>query len=136
MLVKFKFLDVEKWSLFATLNTFIPLILTILAKQDFDLKNMIVSSIISMMEGDLLPKILFTGFINFILMKENKKWIIKSSIYVLSIIIIHHIQFDNKLHQLSYENQFIKYILIILIILWMIRIFGLIFKKTKKIFKI
>jgi len=136
MLVKFKFLDKEKWSLYATINTFIPLILTILAKQELDLKNMIVSSVICMMEGELLQKILFTGFINFMLMKENKKWIIKSIIYVLSVIIIHQIQFDNKLHQLSYENQFIKYILIILIILWMIRIFGLIFKKTKKIFKI
>jgi len=135
MKLTFKFLEKEEWSMFGTLNTFIPLILTIITKQKVDLKNMILSSVISMMDGNLLPKILFTGFMNFMLMEETKNWVIQSFIYVVSVIIIHQIKYNNFIHKFSYQNEFIKSILILLIILWMIRIFDIIFIKSNKIVK-
>ena len=135
MKLTFKFLEKEEWSMFGTLNTFIPLILTIITKQKVDLKNMILSSVICMMDGDLLPKILFTGFMNFMLMKETKSWVIQSFIYVISVIIIHQIKYNNFIHKLGYQNEILKTILSLLIVIWMARIFDIIFIKTKKIIK-
>lgn len=135
MKLTFKFLEKEEWSMFGTLNTFIPLILTIITKQKVDLKNMILSSVICMMDGDLLPKILFTGFMNFMLMEETKKWVIQSFIYVVSVIIIHQIKYNNFIHKLGYQNEILKTILSLLIVIWMARIFDIIFIKSKKIVK-
>ena len=135
MKLTFKFLEKEEWSMFGTLNTFIPLILTIITKQKVDLKNMIVSSVICMMDGDLLPKILFTGFMNFMLMEETKNWVIQSFIYVVSVIIIHQIKYNNFIHKLGYQNEILKTILSLLIVIWMVRIFDIIFIKSKKIVK-
>ena len=61
----FKFLDTEKWSMFGTLNTIIPFSLTLLLSQKVDLQHMIFASLIGMMSGELIPKILFVGFLNF-----------------------------------------------------------------------
>ena len=135
MKLTFKFLEKEEWSMFGTLNTFIPLILTIITKQKVDLKNMILSSVICMMDGDLLPKILFTGFMNFMLMEETKNWVIQSFIYVVSVIIIHQIKYNNFIHKLGYQNEILKTILSLLIVIWMVRIFDIIFIKSKKIVK-
>ena len=135
MKLTFKFLEKEEWSMFGTLNTFIPLILTIITKQKVDLKNMILSSVICMMDGDLLPKILFTGFMNFMLMEETKNWVIQSFIYVISVIIIHQIKYNNFIHKLGYQNEILKTILSLLIVIWMARIFDIIFIKSKKIVK-
>ena len=76
----FKFLDTEKWSMFGTLNTIIPFSLTLLLSQKVDLQHMIFASLIGMMGGELIPKILFVGFLNFLVMKENIDWVIRSFI--------------------------------------------------------
>ena len=66
MKINFKFLDTEKWSMFGTINTLIPFGLTLLLQpQNVNLRNMVFSSLICMMDGDLLPKVLFVGFLLF-----------------------------------------------------------------------
>ena len=60
MLTKFRFLDKEKWSYYATLNVLIPLIVFNVLKFKIDSQAMIFMSLLAMMQGDLLPKILFT----------------------------------------------------------------------------
>ena len=120
MKINIKFLDKIEWSMFATLNTFIPFIALLLTRQNINLKTMVFSSIINMMEGDLLPKILFTGFLNFMTMENNMNWIIQSIVYFISVIVVHYIPYNNYIHQIVYKNNFVKYIFIIAIIVWML----------------
>jgi len=133
MKINFKFLDKEEWSMYATLNTIIPFLLLLITKQKINLKNIIFSSIVNMMEGDLLPKILFTGFLNFMTMKNNINWVIQSIIYVLSVFISHFIPYNNPVHKFVYKNEFVKYIFIITIVIWMLFISEEIFDNSKVI---
>ena len=131
MKLTFKFLDKEEWSMYGTLNTLIPFLSLLILRQKINFKNMIFSSIICMMEGDLLPKILFTGFLNFMTMENNMNWVIQSIIYVLSVIIIHHIPYNNPLHKFVYKNNLVNYIFIIAILVWMYFILKDIFNNSK-----
>jgi len=135
MKLNFKFLDTEKWSMFGTINTLVPFLLTILFQQQVDLRNMIFSSLICMMEGQLLPKILFVGFLNFMVMEDNINWIIQSCIYVASVFIIHHIPYDNFIHKFVLTNPIALLTFQILIVLWMLRIGHDIFYKLASIWK-
>lgn len=136
MKINFKFLENEEWSMYATLNTIIPFVLLLLTKQKINLKNIVFSSIINMMEGDLLPKILFTGFLNFMTMENNMNWVIQSIIYIVSILISHNIPYNNPVHKFVYKNEFVKYIFIITVIIWMLYISQEILNNTKTIFNI
>ncbi len=129
----FKFLDAEKWSMFGTINTLVPLFLTLLLGQQVDLRNMIFSSLICMMDADLLPKVLFVGFLNFMVMEDRIDWVITSSIYVVSVLLIHHIQYDNALHQFVSTNAIASSIVKSLIVLWMLRIGYFIFDQSASI---
>ena len=120
-------------SMYGTLNTIIPFTALLLTKQKINFKNLIFSSIICMMEGDLLPKILFTGFLNFMTMENNENHNSKYNL-CLSVIIIHHIPYNNPLHQFVYKNNIVKYIFIIAILVWMYFIFKDIFDNSKIIF--
>ena len=62
MKLSIKFLEEKEWSMFGTLNTSIILALTILCKQKVNLQNMVISSLLCMMDGDLLPKFCLLGF--------------------------------------------------------------------------
>ena len=134
MKLNIKFLEEKEWSMFGTLNTSIILALTLLSKQNVNLQNMVISSLLCMMDGDLLPKILFTGFLNFMIMEETIDWVIRSFIYVIAVVIIDNIKYNNFIHKFSYQNEIVLSILGILIVIWMLRIFDLIFIKTKKIY--
>ena len=105
MKLSIRFLEKIDWSMFGTLNTSIFLALTLATKQKVNLQNMVISSVLSMMDGDLLPKILFTGFLNFMVMEETVDWIIRSIIYVIAVIIIDKIPYNNLIHKLGYENE-------------------------------
>lgn len=134
MKINFKFLDTEKWSMFGTINTLIPFGLTLLLQpQNVNLRNMVFSSLICMMDGDLLPKVLFVGFLNFLVMEDNVDWIIQSCIYVLSVLIIHYIPYDNFVHRFVYTNNTVSLIFKCLIVIWMLKIGYDIFKTLQKI---
>ena len=129
MKLNIRFLEKIDWSMFGTLNTSIFLALTLATKQKVNLQNMVISSVLCMMDGDL-----FTGFLNFMVMEETVDWIIRSIIYVIAVIIIDNIPYNNLIHKLGYENEIFSAILTILIVIWMMRIFDFIFIKTKKIY--
>ena len=131
MKISFKFLDKEEWSMYGTLNTIIPFTALLLTKQKINLKNLIFASIISMIEGDLLPRILFTGFLNFLTMENNENWIIQSIIYVLSVITTYYIPYNNPVHKIVYKNNIVKNIFIIAILIWMFFIFKFIIENSK-----
>ena len=119
MLAKFRFLDKEKWSYYATLNVLIPLIVFKVLNFKIDSQAMIFMSLLAMMQGDLLPKILFTGFLNFLVFEPNIKWVFKSIIYVVSIIMFHYIPTENPINRFIMDYKVIQYILIGIIAVWM-----------------
>jgi hypothetical protein len=134
MKLNIKFLDKKEWSYYATLNTLIPLGLLLLFKQKINLEVLTFSAIINFMEGNLLTKILFTGFLNFLVAenKNFKNWVIRSIIFVLSVIIINYIPWENPVHKFAINNKIFEWFLIIAIIIYIIYVFYLIFKLVKK----
>ena len=60
MELKLKFFDKEEWSMYGTINVMIPFLLLIVLQQKISYDTLILASIIGMMKGDLIPKIIFT----------------------------------------------------------------------------
>jgi len=116
-----RFFDKEKWSFNATINVLIPLILFVLAGQKLDLQALIFMSLIGMMEGDLLSKIMMTGFLNFLVYKPTTEWIMRSIIFVVSVIIINYIPQNDKnpLYKLVTSSEIAKWVMRIIILIWM-----------------
>ena len=108
---------------------FIPLILLILFKQKLTVSVLILVSLMAMMKGNLLSKILFVGFLNFLLYERSVNWIIRSCIFVFSIILMHHVPYNHFFHKLVLKNMFLFYAFVLMIILWMSYIFYLIFQR-------
>ena len=74
MELKLKFFDKEEWSMYGTINVMIPFLLLIVLQQKISYDTLILASIIGMMKGDLIPKIIFTGFLNFLVYEKNIEW--------------------------------------------------------------
>jgi hypothetical protein len=119
MLVNFRFFDKESWSIYATLNVIIPLIAFKICNLNINSQSMIFMSILAMIQGDLLPKIIMTGFLNFLVYEPNWTWVIRSIIYVFSIILFHYIPTEHSIHTFIKNNIIIKYSLFAIILVWM-----------------
>ena len=119
MLVNFRFFDKEVWSFYATLNVIIPLVLFKVLNFEINSRAMIFISLLAMMQGDLLPKILFTGFLNFLVFEPTMEWVYRSCIYVFSIIAFHYIPMGHPIHKFIMDNAIMRYVLIAVIIIWM-----------------
>ena len=132
MLTNFRFFDKEVWSFYATLNVLIPLMLFKICDLEYTSQSLIFMSLLAMMQGDLLPKILFTGFLNFLVFEPSWKWVYRSLIYVFSIIAFHYIPMNHPVHKFIMDNAIMRYILIAVIILWMFPIMKPSFMWIKK----
>ena len=119
MLANFRFFDKEVWSFYATLNVIIPLVLFKVFNLEYNSQSLIFMSLLAMMQGDLLPKVLFTGFLNFLVFEPTWEWVYRSFIYVFSIIAFHHIPMNHPIHKFIMDNSFMRYLLIAVIIVWM-----------------
>lgn len=128
MNVKFKYFDNEEWSVFATINTFIPMTLLYLFNINLDLKTLTLSSLIGMMSGDLLSKIVFYIFLSLLIYKKDKTYILTSLIFILSIIIIHFIPYNNIVQKFILKNKININIFRIIIIVWFLYFFYTLYK--------
>lgn len=131
MELTFRFLDKENWSFYGTLNVLIPLFLFIIFKQRIDLQALIFMSLLGMMEGDLLPKILFTGFLNFFVYNPSNEWVIRSSIFVASIYLMNFVKINNPIHQFVMNSEPLQWLLRIIILCWMLYIFFIIYSSLR-----
>ena len=75
MELTFRFLDKANWSYYGTLNVVIPLFLFIIFKQRIDLQALVFMSLLGMMDGNLISKILFVVFLNLLVYNSSTKWI-------------------------------------------------------------
>lgn len=128
MNVKFRFFDSEKWSIFATINTIIPITLLYIFKIKLDIKTLTLSSIIAMMSGNLISKIVFYIFMSLLVYKKNKKYIYTNIVFILSIIIIHFIPLNNKIQKIIMQNNYTIYMFRIIIVLWFLYFFYNLYK--------
>ena len=94
MNVKFKFFDTEKWSIFATVNTIIPITLLYIFKIKLDIKTLTLASLIAMMSGNLISKLVFYIFMSLLIYKKNKNYMYTNIVFILSIIIIQFIYLE------------------------------------------
>ena len=95
--------------------------ISIIQSFNFEINSqaMIFMSLLAMMQGDLLPKILFTGFLNFLVFEPTWGWVYRSCIYVFSIIAFHYIPMGHPIHKFIMDNAIMRYVLIAVIIIWM-----------------
>ena len=128
----FKFLDKEEWSVHGTLRTAIPFLLLIIMKLKIDALTLIFISLMGMMKGDIISKILFVGFLNFLVFEPTKEWIIKSIIYVISIILMNYVKYGNKIEKTILNSNIYMVLFRLLIIGWMCYILYLIIYPLSK----
>jgi hypothetical protein len=136
MELTFKFLDKELWSIHGTMRTMIPFLILYLLKMELDLGTLILISLTGMMKSkDLIAKILFTGFLCFMIMNSKKEWILKSIIITLSVIISHNIKYKNKINRMILRDCKQKWLFRITVFVWMIKILNLILNKWRIMIK-
>lgn len=128
----FRFFDKEEWSTYGTLNVIIPLVIFILFRQKLTASLLIFMSLLGMMHGDLLAKILFTGFLNFLVFENSLAWIGRSILLVISVVLMHMIPYKNPLHITVYNNELGMNMTRAAIIIWMSYILYLILKPLYK----
>jgi len=117
-----KFFDKESWSALGTVRVLIPFILFIITKQELNVMSLIFMSILGMMDGTLLAKIVFTGFLCFLVYEPTKHWIIRSMLYVISVLLmdrINNVDFITK-------NTILLNIFRLVVLVWMCYILYLI----------
>lgn len=113
-----KFFDKEIWSMYGTINVIVPFILLIVFNQVTP-STLILASILGMMKGSLLSKIIFTGFLNFLVYEYNIYWILRSCLFVISTVIIHYIPYNNIVHKTVMNSNILLWIMRITIFIWM-----------------
>tara|TARA_B100000519_G_C14249476_1_gene441658 strand:- start:583 stop:966 length:384 start_codon:yes stop_codon:yes gene_type:complete len=125
MEIKLKFFDKEEWSMYGTINVIIPFLLLLLLRQRISYDTLILASIIGMMKGDLIPKIIFTGFLNFLVYEKNIQWVLRSIIFIVSTFIIHFIPYNNVVHKTVMNSNLLLMVMRTIIFIWMCYIFYL-----------
>lgn len=132
MKLSFRFFSDEKWSFYGTLNVLVPFILFVMTNQTLDSEALIFMSLLGMMDGDLKSKIIFTGFLNFLVYKPTKEWIMRSILFVISVYIMNYFEYENKLHLTVMKNKNVKMFLRLIIFIWMVYILSIILLPYKK----
>jgi hypothetical protein len=132
MELTFKFLSNEKWSIHGTLNVLIILVIFLATKQKINAQSLIFMSLLGMMEGTLITKIIFTTFLNFLVYEPTKEWIFKSILFLIGTIITHYIPLGNKLEQIIQNNNIFLNIFRIIVLAWIVYILYLIILPLNK----
>ena len=129
MEVLFRFFDKENWSVYATINCAIILTLLILTKQKLDLQTLIIVSLMGMMQGDILSKMVFTVFLSSILFNKSMQWFTKTAVFLGSNLITANIPYNHDFQKLIVNNTILLWLFRLLIFGWFIYILNLIRKK-------
>lgn len=129
MLVSFRFFDKELWSVFATLQSMIILTIFYFTVYLNKLETLVFASLIAMLQGNLIPKLIFTFFLSLIVW-DKKEFYSGSLATILSVVITHYIDYENSLHKLFYNNILLINLVRLSITAWFIYIIYLINKKN------
>lgn len=123
----FTFFDKEIFSIYATFYTIIPIFLLFLFKK-INLQTLVLSSIISMMSGKIIDKIIFTIFLCLLIInKKNYKEVIP--IFIISVIINHYISQKIIFSKKIIQNKCFLNIFRFIIFIWFLYISYLFYKE-------
>lgn len=123
----FTFFDKEIFSIYATFYTIIPIFLLFLFKK-INLQTLVLSSIISMMSGKIIDKIIFTIFLCLLIInKKNYKEVIP--IFIISVIINHYISQNIIFSKKIIQNKCFLNIFRFIIFIWFLYISYLFYKE-------
>lgn len=120
MKVSFRFFDKEEWSIYTLLLSIIIIIIFALGYRYiniFQLKILVLMSLIAMIEADLLPKLIFIFFMCMICFNKDE-FIIGTILALVSGLITYYIPRKNVIVQLFNNNIILKYIFRFIIFLW------------------
>ena len=132
MNVTFKFFDESKWSIFATLQTIIILLIYRLGFKKFNLKLLVLSSLLSMMKGDILSKLIFAFFLSLITWSKDE-YIKGTLLTIIATFITSMIKENNVIHKLFMKHTILRYILYLSIFIWFVVILRLIYSEKIKL---
>ena len=119
MKLELQFFDKEEWSMYGTLNVLIPFIPLLIIQKKITSKLLILCSIMGLLKGKLLPRLLFVLGISGLVFENNIDWIIQTIILLISTVIIFFIPYNNFLHKITMNNIIVNWIMKILIFIWM-----------------
>lgn len=119
MNLTFRFFDKESWSIYGVHKTFLIFMLFILLKRPLTTTNLILMSLLSMMEGGLIEKVLFTGFLILMISQPTFEWVIDGILFVLSIVSIHFIPQSNVFQTAFETSEILLWVMRIASFLWM-----------------
>ena len=128
MLVSFRFFDKELWSVFATLQSMIILTIFYFTVNLNKLETLVFASLIAMLQGNLMPKLIFTFFLSLIVW-DKKEFYSGTLATILSVIVTHYVDYNNIVHKLFYNNILLINLVRLSITVWFIYIIYLINKK-------
>lgn len=126
MRVVSRFFDNNEWSIYATIQTLIPLIILRLGKQDNTLKYLVMSSLIAMMEGNVIDRAVYSFFLSLMVWQGD---LVNTTLTVIAAIITGMIPYNNIVHKYIMSSKILTNIAYLVIIIWCIFILYLI-KKT------
>ena len=133
MNLTFRFFDKETWSIYGVHKTFVILMLFILLKRPLTITNLILMSLLAMMEGGLLEKVLFTGFLVLMVSQPTLDWVLESILFVVSIVFIHYIPQNNPIQRMFETTDILLWVMRIASFLWMSYIVFKIIKPFSKL---
>jgi hypothetical protein len=126
MIISFKFFDKEEWSVHATLLTIIILIIYRAGiKNIMQLKLLVLASLIAMIQGELLPKLIFTFFLCLLVWNKNE-FILGTILSLIASIVTYYIPSNNIITNTINNNKILKYITFICIAIWFVLIIKMI----------
>ncbi len=130
MIAQFRFFDMEAWSIFATLQTIIILFIFSLGMKIYNLKILVLASLIAMMQGKFLPRIIFAFFLSLIVWNKNE-FVMGTILTIIAAAITALVPYNNPVHKLFLENRILKMGTYLSIVLWFILIIYLTSKNLK-----
>ena len=133
MKITSKFFDDENWSLYASLQTMVILaIMRIGIKDIFTLRVLVLASIISMMSGKVVPRLIYSFFLCLMVWSNSGEKFYGLTLFtILATFVSAIIPRKNKVYNVFYENKIAKTGLWIGIWVWLLYMPYLIYKKAK-----
>ena len=126
MQLTFRFFDEESWSIFATLQTILIIAIYRIGFKDFDLKLLVLSSLIAMMQGSLIARVIFGLFLSLVAWNKDD-FLPGTALTVISAGLLSLVVPNNRIHNAFIKYKILKLLLLSCVLLWFMLILYMIY---------
>ena len=120
MELTFKFFNTDNWGIYASLQTLVVLGVFMLGQQKIDIQTLVLASLIGMMSGDQVPRLVFAFFLCLLIYQPLNKHLLKVILVLISTLLTGYIKFNNPIQQLVMRNKILYWLMKVAIYLWML----------------